>query len=129
MLSVFGALLMAANFDRLLSASGLEAMYTPGVRKLQAENDQLRTLQTTTVLEEDLAKALMERNAMIEHGFQSLATGGVLLVLGLFLSGLLVEGVKLIMQTIWMRRYARVIDTIERNSRLYATGKTGSMSS
>lgn len=116
--SLFSGIMVAANFDRIVSISGLQAIQTSATRKLQTEQDRLQNLQTATPLEEQLVKALIEMTERMKALLKVQLILTIWLPIGLVSGGFLTEGVRLIVHAVGLRRYLRIIEVLERSLRL-----------
>lgn len=116
--SLFSGIMVAANFDRIVSVSGLQAIQTRATRKIQTEQDWLQNLQTTTPLEEKLVKALIEMTERTKALLKVQLIVTIWLPLGLVSGGLMTEGIRLIVHAVGLRRHLRIIEILERSLRL-----------
>ena len=116
--SLFSGPVIAVNRHRLMSVSGLRAIQTSATRTLQAEQDRLKSLQTTTSLEEQLVKTLTEHNGRMEALLKVQLLSAVLIPLALLIGGCFAEGIRLVVDASGCRRYLRIIEVLEQNLRL-----------
>lgn len=117
-LAIFSPVLVAVNFDRLWAASGLETLQTSAIRKLHAQNDQLKALPLTTPLEEKLVNRVLEGNKLMETVLRTQLLLAIVVPIGMVLAGILHQGITLLVHSFSIRRYLKIIDTLERGLRL-----------